>query len=310
VHPASAWLLTLLCFASGFSALVFETLWFSRASLTFGAGVSTSALVLSSFMAGMAVGSGLAARLGDRFRAPIRVDAALEVAIGVTGLLLVWLLPLSTPLVVGALRPFLDSALLLRFARFTAAFLLLSLPAIAMGATLPVLVRAFAPDRHDFGRTLGWLYGCNTLGAVVGAVTSESVWIPIAGVIGTGTLTAGVNLSAAGLALFAARFAPVSRHAGACPLPTEARLRPRALRLLAAAFLSGGILLALEVVWFRMIVLCVPQTSLVFGWMLGVVLLGVALGGLLAAALLRMRPDLDRFTGAVAFVSGAALIGS
>jgi hypothetical protein len=59
-----------------------------------------------------------------------------------------------------------------------------------------------------------------------------------------------------------------------------------------------------------MIVLLVPQTSVVFGWMLGAVLLGLALGGLLAAALLRIRRDLDLFAGAVAFVSGAIVIRS
>src|SRR6185503_10988302 len=153
--------------------------------------------------------------------------------------------PHLTPFVASVLRPFLDSAPLLRVARCAAAFALLSVQAIAMGATLHVLVKAFAPGRRDFGRVLGWLYGCNTLGAVAGAVTSETVWIPIAGVIGSGCLAAGVNLLAAGLALVAARFAPASLDASAPPPTTGARLGFGALRLLSAAFLSGATLLAL-----------------------------------------------------------------
>jgi spermidine synthase len=308
VHPAAAGLLTLVFFASGFSALLFETLWFGQAGLTFGGSVSASALVLSSFMGGMAVGNGLAARLGHRIRSPIRFFAVLELAIGIAGLALVLLLPRATPFVAEALRPFLDSAPLLRVARFVSAFGILAIPAIAMGATLPVLVRAFAPSGRDFGRVLGWLYGCNTLGAVAGAVTSESVWIPAAGVIGTGCIAATVDASAAALALVAARFA--SSAASSDPPAPAARPGRRALGPLMAAFLSGAALLALEVIWFRMIVLLVPQTTVVFGWMLGVVLLGIALGSLIAVALLRVHRDLDRYAGAIAFAAGAAVVAS
>ncbi len=49
---------------------------------------------------------------------------------------------------------------------------------------------------------------------------------------------------------------------------------------LAAAFLSGFSLLALEVVWFRFLVLFVKGHSEAFPLMLGIVLAGIALGGL------------------------------
>ena len=86
----------LLCavfFVSGVAALIFETLWFRQAGLAFGSGVWASSLVLSSFMAGIALGNGLIARHGSRLRRPIRFFAALELVIGTTGLALVWALP-------------------------------------------------------------------------------------------------------------------------------------------------------------------------------------------------------------------------
>jgi hypothetical protein len=63
VHPAAAALLTLVFFSSGFSALVFETLWFSQAGLTFAAAYRRARSFCRA-SCGMAVGNGLAARLG------------------------------------------------------------------------------------------------------------------------------------------------------------------------------------------------------------------------------------------------------
>jgi spermidine synthase len=54
-------------------------------------------------------------------------------------------------------------------------------------------------------------------------------------------------------------------------------------RILAAAFLAGGALLALEVVWFRFLLLFLDGTTLVFALMLAVVLAGIGLGGLAGA---------------------------
>ena len=83
-------------FLSGASALMFETLWFRLAGLTFGNSVWASSLVLASFMAGMALGNWLAATRGNRIKFPVRFYALLEVVAGTTGLALVILFPFLT----------------------------------------------------------------------------------------------------------------------------------------------------------------------------------------------------------------------
>jgi len=55
------------------------------------------------------------------------------------------------------------------------------LPAIAMGATLPWLLRALAPGA--FGVAFGALYAANTLGAVLGVVLAETSLVPRFGVL-------------------------------------------------------------------------------------------------------------------------------
>src|SRR3990170_2614090 len=91
-------------FLSGAAGLLFQTLWLRQAGLVFGNSVWTSSLVLASFMGGLALGNGLAARRGDRLPRPLRVYAALEAAIAATGLGLVLLFPLLTGWLAALLR--------------------------------------------------------------------------------------------------------------------------------------------------------------------------------------------------------------
>src|SRR5919206_4626895 len=89
--------LALLFFLSGAAALLFETLWFRLAGLTFGNAAWATAAVLGSFMAGLALGSALALRLRARAAAaPLRMYAMLEAAVGVAGFVLVLLLPAAS----------------------------------------------------------------------------------------------------------------------------------------------------------------------------------------------------------------------
>ncbi len=299
-----------LCFVfflSGASALVFETLWFRQAGLMLGNSVWASSLVLASFMAGLALGNALAARHGDRLRRPLLVYARLEAGVGISGLALVLLFPALTPLLAPAFRALAGHVPLLNGLRLTIAFLLMLFPATAMGVTLPILARALSRSDPNFGRVLGRLYGWNTLGAVAGALGSEMLLVDAFGVRGTGVTAALLNAAAALAAVWLSpRFEALAGGA-AGPEPPGAALRGSA-RLLAVAFLSGAILLALEGVWFRFLLLFIEGTTAAFAAMLSVVLLGIAVGGLAAAWWLKWQPEAERFLPLLALAAGVATI--
>lgn len=300
----STWL-SAAFFASGAAALVFETLWFRQAGQMLGNGIWASSVVLASFMGGLALGNTIVGRWGPRWRRPISVYAGLEVAIGALGLGLVCLFPRLIPLAAGWLGPTVDHPLLLNGLRLGLAFGLLLLPTTAMGATLPLVVKGLSGDPERFGPVLGRLYGWNTLGAVLGAFGGETLLIPLFGLLGAGALAASLNLLAA-LAARAVAGACEPVRVAAAPAPA---LRPgagAALRLLAAAALAGATLLALEVVWFRFLLLFNRGTSLAFAAMLSVVLLGIGLGGHGAALWLRRRRA-DEHLCTVALAAGAAV---
>ena len=292
-------------FLSGAAALVFETLWFREAGLMLGNSVWASSLVLASFMAGLALGNLIAARVGDRSRHPVHVYAALEAVIGMSGLALVFLFPAITPALAPFLGPFLDVPAVLNGIRLLTAFTLMLVPATAMGATLPLLVRALSSYEPDFGRVVGTLYGWNTLGAVAGALVGEAILVDRLGVRGAGVAAATLNGLAAVAALALAYRAetpprPAAGDAAAAGLTRES------LWLVAATCLAGALLLGLEVVWFRFLLLFCFGSTLTFALMLAVVLLGIGLGSLAASAWLRFRTDGERGLHVVAILAGVA----
>jgi predicted membrane-bound spermidine synthase len=304
-------LLCLATFLSGCAALVFETLWFQQAGLVLGNALWSSSLVLASFMAGLAVGNLVGGRLGPRLRRPLAAYAGLELVVGATGAALVAGLPLLTLLLLPALQAALPVPGLLHAVRAAVAFVLLVVPASAMGFTLPVLVEGLRRDERRFAWKVGQLYGWNTLGAVAGALVCELALIPWLGLRGAGLAAAGLNALAAALAWRLSRVPAESEdEAGgsvAARLPAGEAPPPRLpAGPLAAAFLAGALLLALEVVWFRLLLLTAVGTSLSFATMLAVVLAGIAGGGLLAAGIARPSLDAARAASVVGLLAGVA----
>ncbi|HTN43350.1 MAG TPA: spermidine synthase [Nitrospiria bacterium] len=296
-------------FLSGASALIFETLWFHQAGLAFGNSVWASSLVLSGFMGGLALGNALAARYGDRLGNPIRVYAIAELAIGLTGVGLIYLFPVLGAVLAPWLGPFLDHPWVLNPIRLFIAFILLLIPTTAMGITLPLLTKALSGPAENFGHVLGRLYGWNTVGAVVGVVLGELELIRILGVQGTALAAGALNTVAAGAAGWLAGKSPGQTPASGPPV-REALPLDKGSRWLAAAFLSGFCLLALEVVWFRFLLLFILGHTVAFALMLGIVLAGIALGGLAASYMLRLWPDAHRLNAPVAFSAGSLCVVS
>ena len=319
--PSAIRLASALFFFSGAAALIFEALWFRRAGLAFGNSVWASALVLSSFMAGMAVGNAVAARYAARLRSPLRTYGVLEVVIAIVGIALVAILPMLGPALAPIFEPLLPTPWLLQPLRFAIAFAVMVAPAVAMGATLPVLIHALRERDSDFGHLLGRLYGWNTLGAMFGAASAELIWIQIGGIWGSAAIAALLNLAAAAGALVlrrqlaesraeitsSAESPPASTGFEANPSP-RSPLSARAWRLLAATAASGAIALAFEVVWFRIVIQYLPNSSAMFAWMLAVVLGGIALGSLAASAAFRFWPHFDKAAPAVAALACALAV--
>jgi len=280
-------LVSLILFLSGCSALLFQTLWLRLSGLAFGNSVWSAALILSSFMAGLALGSAIAARLSLRRVRPLRVYAGLESIVAVFGCTLVFGLPLLGEWLRPIFQVLWHHQELLNILRFSTSFLVLLFPTTAMGLTLPVLLEDPFLHRRQFGCVIAAFYGFNTLGGVAGALLGEGYLMRRFGLPGTGLTAACLSLAAAGIAWLFAGTEPAGTQATRLQFSLS---KQTPWKLLLVSLGTGALFLGLEVIWFRFMRLHVASSSTAFCTMLAVVLAGIGLGSLAASVIPTATP--------------------
>lgn len=290
-HKHVSYLYSTIFFLSGASALIFESVWFHQAGLNLGNSVWASSIVLASFMAGLAIGSAIIAVRGDNIHYPLRFYAYMEITIAVFGVLTILLFSKSIPFIRPAYGLLSSAPAFLNLSRSVIAFSFMLIPTVAMGVTLPLLVKALYKHLPNFGQILGMLYGWNTLGAVAGVLVNELFLIKYLGIWGTGLFAGSLNIIAAVSIFLVAR-----RGSAVLPDTQSMSAKPpgRILSLkrsLLGSFLSGATLLALEVVWFRVLLLFFNSHSWNFAIMLATVLAGISIGGLVASKWSKKNPE-------------------
>src|SRR6266480_3947008 len=284
-----------ILFLSGIGALIFETLWLRLSGLAFGNSVWAAALILSSFMAGLALGNAIAASLRLRRWRPLHLYAVLEGLVAFFGCTIVFCLPVLGYFMRPVWQTLWNYQPTLLGLRVVVSFLILLVPTTAIGLTLPVIIEEPLLEETEFSRAIGFLYGSNTLGAMLGAVLGEAYLIGAFGLYGTSVIAGAMLCIAAVIALAVVRFGR-ARYAGfksadppaqsKFPLIFDASYRlPR--RLLFISFGTGLIFLALEVIWFRFLRLYVASSPTAFAIMLAIMLAGIGVGGLIAGAVFR-----------------------
>ncbi len=283
IGPARFTLVGLAFLASGAAALVYQVVWQRILALHTGMGITSIALIVSAFMAGLGLGSHaggvLSARVGPTLA--LRLFAAIELLVGLFA-------SLSCRLYYDVPERFLPGLYGSTLGMGLAHFLALVVPTFLMGMSLPFLVRAMVRDTATASRTIGTLYGINVLGASLGALVTPWLLIRFQGMEGAVLWGVAGNALAGSAALLAGVGA---KRAGtppeAAPVASAAPLFDPAsssLELWAVLYaLSGFTALALEILWFRLIDVSVKSTAFTFGTVLCVYLLGLGTGSLLGA---------------------------
>jgi spermidine synthase len=265
-------------FLSGVAALVFEVVWTRLLLLAIGATATAVGVVLSAFMGGMAIGSALAGgKPFDRLD-PVLTFAGLEGFVGLYALA-------SPALLAGVAAAPAEIQLFLALA--------LLLPAtIAMGASLPVLARAFVRTGEPAAVGIGRLYAANTAGAVLGPLISVFWLFPSLGLHATLWIGAVLDfLVSVGLLAGRRRLALAPSAADAVITPS-----PVPLALLATAGLSGASAMVYEVAWSRTLSMVYGSSVYGVSIMLSTFLLGIALGAALVSRFLSRRREGDAMT--------------
>ena len=282
-----------LFFSSGLASLVYQTVWIRKFALLLGGTTYSMSVVVSTFMAGLAVGAAVIGRFSDRTRRPLVLYALLEVGIGACALVLHFTDGVRERMAMALIdSPALEGTLLIRV---SIVLLWLGLPCFLIGGTLPVMVRFVVRNLSHLGQQVGSLYFINTLGAAIGTLVTGYFLVERFGLSGTTFLAVGINVVVAGLALWVHRQAegpstPLGVNGSAedpsTPLgvngSTSTPLGVNGSIVIAAIafFFSGFCALVLEMTWTRLLLGFLQSGVLIISTNLFIVLTGFAVGGM------------------------------
>ncbi len=308
-------------FLSGASALIYQIAWVRMFGLVFGVTIFAVSTVLTTFMAGLALGSYSFGRWIDKRQNPLVVFACLELGIGLFALAFPSLFHGLSHIYIFIHQRYPTSFYSTSLIRFALSFLLLIVPATLMGGTLPVLSKFFVTKLKQLGWDIGHLYSANNLGAVVGVCLAGFFLIQTIGMTATVYLAAAVNLLI-GLSVLLMRRSLRGSHNAVTtsddhttsprreesPSGQSALPYPRYVVTLAlwAFAIEGFTTLSYEVIWTRILVGLSPQKTVhLFSTIVISFILGLAIGSFIAARLIDRAKNLLTIFGFLEMAIGA-----
>jgi spermidine synthase len=297
-----------LYFASGLTGLVYEVTFSKYLSYVFGVTAYASSAVLVAFMGGLSLGGVAVARWDARLPKRLVAYGVAEIVVALFCLVSPWLFGAIGGLYVTLAHVVPASLPALIALRWLLATAVVFLPAVAMGATLPLLapwIGTGAPSR-----SLSRLYALNVLGGALGALVAAYVVLPALGLGATLRMTALVNFAIGLLAVGLGRRSVEAESGSAIEerAATEGRdaLGSAALSLLAGG--SGFLVFAAEVVLVHLLALVIGTSAYAFGLMLAIFLVCLAFGAWVASRPWLGRPSAVPLAAALAGLATAATV--
>jgi spermidine synthase len=301
---------------SGFTGLVYESVWSHYLKLFLGSAAFAQSFVLAAFMGGLALGAWLASRAGAQ-RNLLAAYGWIEALIGVAALafhsVFTWLTDWSLESVI----PAIGSPAAIEFYKYGLCALLIVPQTVLLGMTFPLMSGAVI-RRHPTdaaggpasGHHLAMLYFTNSIGAAAGALLAAFLLMGWLGMPGTMRLAGMLNLALAVFVLSLARgIEPRPAVAGGAPGTAPSRPALVALFLIAAG-VTGAASFIYEVAWIRMLSLVLSSSFHAFELMLSAFIAGLALGGLWIRKRIDRIANPARFSGLVQVLMGLAALGT
>ncbi|WP_455199584.1 fused MFS/spermidine synthase, partial [Kaarinaea lacus] len=296
---------------SGIASLTYQVVWVRLLGLSMGSTSASISTVLAAFFLGLALGSYLAERITRNRINSLKPYIALEIIIGISGLVLLPVL-LNLDSIMAA-TPVLGATIPMKF---TVTIALLLIPTVCMGATFPVMASILIRRKNEVGLRVSQLYSLNTAGAVLGAAMAGFLFVPKWGLDGAVYIAFAINLLIVLMGVYLNRqiqLPPIeeptsTQEDGDSISDSIARAAPLRGRALLVLFATGLVSIATEVGWTKYLSIFTGTTIYGFAAILSVFLMGIAAGSwAIKSHMDRMqRPELWMAFGLV--LIGASLL--
>lgn len=290
----------LMLFAlSGFTGLIYESIWTQYLKLFLGHAAYAQTLVLMIFMGGLALGSWLCSRYSVRWTNPLLGYALAEGLIGLFALGFHTVFDAVVQTSYARILPLAGDPAAVTAFKWSISVLMILPQSVLLGMTFPLMssgVVRLMPESP--GRAIAMLYFANSLGAAIGVIMSGFLLIRISGMPGTISIAGLINILLALLVWMLVRNkakpgAPVQAAAGGRGEPEPGRFT----LLLAVSCITGASSFMYEIGWIRMLSLVLGASTHAFELMLSAFILGLAFGGLW------IQGRLDRMASPVRFLA-------
>lgn len=256
---------------SGATGLIFQVVWQKYLSFLVGSEARSVSLVVAIFLLGLALGYRFWGKITewdlDRCQL-VKTYGCIEFSIG----LYVLLFPSYFPFIKSLAYSLPNSV----FVDMAITLLLLFVPTFLMGATIPMLTKAVPETLSEVNECHAKIYGTNTLGAFLGTFLAGFFLIFHFGLADTLFLAGCVNMVIGVLFFF-------NPYKGAPHKQTEFTAIPNsfsAVDLYLYVFVMGAVSISFEILFVRILSLTIGSSSYVFPIVLGIFVLGLALGSL------------------------------
>lgn len=287
---------------SGFSGIIYESVWSHYLKLFLGHAAYAQALVLVIFMGGMALGAWIISRTSHLSRNLLIWYALIEAIIGVFGLVFHPIYEMLSSLSFETVIPAIGIPLYVYIYKFTAASLLILPQSILLGATFPLMSSGFVRKFPNApGKSISVLYFANSAGAAIALLVSAFYLIGNLGLSGTIFSAGLLNIA---IAILVYRFTKEQDFPYVLPIATTEGPRNRSSLFIIAAFFTGMASFIYEVVWIRMLSMVLGASTHSFELMLSAFITGLAIGGYCIRRKIDSLQDPVGFAGIIQIVMG------
>ena len=302
-------LVLLLFVGSGGAALIYEVVWLQLLQFVIGSSAVSIGVLLATFMGGMGIGSVALARFVPPGKAPaahLRFHRGGHRRLRGSG-------HGGDAGGAGRLRRHRRDGVPGLLLRGLFAALCLLPPTVLMGATLPAVARWVQTTPRGVAR-LGFFYGGNTVGAVLGCLLAGFYLLRVWDMRIATAVAVVINVAVAAGALALARVTSAAPPAVEAGDAVSGSIAPAggSWAVYLAIGLSGATALGAEIVWTRLLALLLGGTTYTFSIVLAVFLIGIAAGSGVGSAIARRSAAPRVFIGPLMdplrIVGGAILI--
>jgi predicted membrane-bound spermidine synthase len=193
--PRRTWIYVVFLL-SGFAALLYQIVWQRALYAIYGINIESVTMIVTAFMLGLGIGSLVGGLVSKDPKKPVLLYFSIvEAGIGAFGLASLGIFHAVGNVTLGM------SAI----PTFIVTFLLVLLPTMLMGSTLPLLVAHLVRENGNVGKSVGTLYFVNTLGSAFASAASVLFILGHAGQLGSTRLAALLNVTVSLLAYIAHR---------------------------------------------------------------------------------------------------------